>query len=204
MSPRPRKVSDDEIRSAAWRAMSRVGPGELTLAVIAAEAGVTAAALSQRFGSKRQLLLSLAAAAAGSAGDFIRALAEKHRSPLAAVREYAECMAHLAPSPSALARNLAYLQIDLTDAVFRRHLGAQARATREGLEGLLKRAVTAGELVAKTDVQELAKTLEVALNGSLLTWAFYQEGTAARYLRRNADAVIAPYVRRKRQSGSSS
>ena len=197
MSPRPRKVSDDEIYAAAYRAMTTVGPGELTLARIATEAGVTPAALSQRFGSKRELLLALAAGAATSAGEFIRALAEKHRSPLAAIREYAECMAHLAPSPAVLARNLAYLQIDLADPAFRAHLAVQARATRAGLEDLLERAVAAKELVADTDVRGLARTLEVALNGSLLTWAFYQEGTAARWLRRNADAVLTPYLRKQ-------
>lgn len=203
MSPRPRKVSDDEIHAAAYRTMARVGPGELTLAAIAAEAGVTAAALSQRFGSKRQLMLSLAASAADSAGSMIRSLAERHRSPLAAVREYAECMAHLAASPAEMARNLAYLQIDLSDEEFRGHLARQGRATRAGLQDLLAQAVAARELAASTDVGALARTLEVTINGSLLTWAFYQEGTAARYLRRNADAVLAPYIRRTRRPAAS-
>ena len=179
--------------------MTRVGPGELTLAAIAAEAGVTAAALSQRFGSKRELLLTLATGAASSAGAVISAIAAKHRSPVAAVREYAECMAHLAPSPSVLARNLAYLQIDLADPDFRRQLAVQARATRAGLEDLLTQAVDAGEIVHTANVRALARTLEVAINGSLLTWAFYQEGTAARWLRENADAVLAPYLVKRRR-----
>lgn len=199
MSPRPRKVTDDEVFEAAFRVMTRVGPGELTLAAIAAEAGVTAAALSQRFGSKRELLLALASGAASSAGDVINGIAAKHRSPLAAVREYAECMAHLAPSPSVLARNLAYLQIDLTDPDFRKQLAVQARATRAGLEGLLKQAVEAGEIVRTADTRALARTLEVTINGSLLTWAFYQEGTSARWLRENADAVLAPYLVKRRR-----
>ena len=59
MSPRPQKVTDDEIFMATHRAMSRLGPGELTLAEIAKEAGVTAGLLVQRFGSKRDLLLTL-------------------------------------------------------------------------------------------------------------------------------------------------
>ena len=66
MSPRPRKVSDEEVFAAAHRATNRLAPSELTLAEIAAEAGVTAGALAQRFGSKRELLLALARAAAGS------------------------------------------------------------------------------------------------------------------------------------------
>ena len=53
MSPRPRKVTDDEVFLAAERAMSRLGPAELTLADIAGEAGVSAGLLVQRFGSKK-------------------------------------------------------------------------------------------------------------------------------------------------------
>ena len=203
VSPRPRKVSDEEIFSATYRAMQRLGPGELTLAEITAEAGVTAGALSQRFGSKRQLLLALAEGAAAGAGNFIRGLQAKHRSPLAALREYAECLAHLAESPGALARSLAYLQIDLTDPDFRRHLAVQARATRLALEALLAAAVAAGELVRSTDVTALTRTIDVTLSGSLMTYATYQEGTAARWLRGNCDSVLAPYLKKKR-SGSSS
>src|SRR6478672_833373 len=109
MTPRPRKVSDEQIFTATMRAMARLGPGELTLAVIAAEAGVTAGALVQRFGSKRELLLAMAAGAAQGAGQSLDQLRTSHRSPLAALRSYAECMAGLAASPAAFARNLAYL-----------------------------------------------------------------------------------------------
>src|SRR4030095_15809595 len=56
---RPRKVSGDEVFAATERAMPRLSPNELTLAAIAAEAGLTAGALVQRFGSKRDLLLAL-------------------------------------------------------------------------------------------------------------------------------------------------
>jgi len=207
VSPRPRKVSDEEVFAAAQRAMSRLGPGELTLAAIAAEAGVTAGALVQRFGSKRALLLALAAGAAESAHDFLRELRAKHRSPLAALRAYSDCMAGLAASPAALARNLAYLQIDLTDADFRRHLLVQARATRAGIEALLAEAIAAGELAPTAKPRTLARTVEATLNGSMLTWAFYREGTAARWMRRDLDAVLGPYmatrVRRGRRGGQS-
>src|SRR5687767_109208 len=169
MCPRPRKASDDQVFAAAHRAMSRLGPGELTLAEIAAEAGVTAGALVQRFGSKRDLLLQLAGRHAEGTGDFITGLAAAHRSPLAALRAYAECMAGLAQSPAALARNFAYLQIDLTDPDFRRHLVVQARATRAGLESLIVRAIDAGELTPGTDARVLARTVEAVLSGSMMT-----------------------------------
>lgn len=204
MSPRPRKVTDDEVFAATYRAMNRLGPGELTLAAIATEAGVTAGALSQRFGSKRELLLALSEGAALSAGDLIRELKAAHHSPLAAIRAYAECMAHLAESPAALARNLAYLQIDLADPDFRGHLATQARATRRGLQELLEAAISVSELSRKTDSGRLARTIEVALNGSILTWAFYHDGSSARWLRENVDAVLEPHllIRRKTRAGN--
>jgi AcrR family transcriptional regulator len=198
VSPRPRKVTDEEVFAAAHRATNRLAPSELTLAEIAAEAGVTAGALAQRFGSKRQLLLALAKGAAESTGDFIGQLRAAHRSPLAAVRAYAECMAGLARSPAALARNLAYLQIDLADPDFREQLSVQARATRAGLRDLLGAAVAAGELKRGTDVAALARTVEAVVSGSLLTWAFYHEGPADRWIRDDVDAVLAPYVARRR------
>ena len=106
--------------------------------------------------------------------------------------------------PAALARNLAYLQIDLADPEFRAHLAVQARATRAGLHELLDAAVAAGELLPGTDARALARIVEVVLGGSLLTWAFYRQGTAARWMREDVDAVLTPYLvtrrRRPRQT----
>jgi len=193
---RPRKVSDEEVFAATHRAMSRLGPSELTLAEVAGEAGVTAGALVQRFGSKRQLLLALTERASASPEGYLDALQQQHRSPLATLRAYAQCMAGLAASPVVLARNLAYLQIDLADADFRRHLAAQARATRNGFRRLLDEAKAAGELIDDADPAALARTVETALSGSLMTWAFYQEGPASRWLTDDLEAVLAPWLGR--------
>jgi AcrR family transcriptional regulator len=187
-------VSDDELFSATHAVMNRVGPGELTLAAIAREAGVTAAVLVQRFGSKRALLLALSERFAGSAGAMIDLVARQHRSPLAAIRNYAECVAGMASTPAAFARSLAYLQIDLTDPDFRGHLVKHARATRQGLARLLARAVEAGELSAGASPARLARAVETAISGSMLTWAFYQDGPAAQWIRTDVDAALAPYL----------
>lgn len=188
--------------AATHRAVNRLAPNELTLAEIAKEAGVTAGALAQRFGSKRQLLLDLSRAAAGSTGDFIAQLKAAHRSPLAAVRAYAECMAQLAQSPAALARNLAYLQIDLADPEFREQLTVQAKATRAGLRDLLETAVQAGELGRGTNVPALARTVEAMVNGSLMTWAFYHDGPAERWIRDDVNLVLQPYLAKRRATRS--
>jgi AcrR family transcriptional regulator len=199
VSPRPRKVTDKQLFAATQAVMSKVGPRELTLAAIAKEAGVTAAVLVQRFGSKRALLLALSEQAADGANEFIAALADQHASPLAALLAYADCMSGMAASPAALTRNLAYLQIDLTDPDFRRHLVKQARATRAALRRLVEAAVQAGELAQNVQAAELARTIEAILSGSMLTWAFYQEGSAARWMRTDLEAVLMPYLPKRRR-----
>ncbi|MEP7344583.1 MAG: TetR/AcrR family transcriptional regulator [Gemmatimonadaceae bacterium] len=197
MSPRPRKVSDEDIFAATYRAMTRLGPGELTLAEIATEAGVTAGALVQRFGSKRQLLLALSTRAADSGADFFTSLRAEYRSPLAALRAYGDCLAQMAESPAALARSLAYLQIDLTDEDFRRPLAIHARTTRAGLGSLIEEAVAAGELLPNANPASLARSIEAVLSGSMMTWAMYLEGTAAQWMRDDLDAILLPYVSKK-------
>lgn len=192
--PRPRKASDAEVMAATHRVMQEVGPAQVTLARIAAEAGVTAGALVQRFGSKRGLMLALMAEFSGSAPAFFAQLRAAHPSPLAALRAYGECQARMANSPAALAHHLAYLQIDLTDPDFHAHLGAQARDTRDELRRLIVDAVTAGELLEDTDVDRLTRAVQAAVNGSLFVWAMLREGTAAESLRADLDAVLAPYL----------
>jgi len=199
MSPRPRKVTDQQLFAATHAVMNKVGPRELTLAAIAKEAGVTAAVLVQRFGSKRSLLLALFEQATNGTSEFMATLAKQHASPLAALLAYADCMAGMAASPAALARNLAYLQIDLTDPDFRRHLVKQAEATRAALRRLVQAAVEAGELARNVQPSQLARTIEATLSGSMLTWGFYQQGTAAQWIRADLNAVLAPYSRKRRR-----
>ena len=194
MCARPRKVTDDDVFMAAQRAMSRLGPGELTLADIAREAGVTAGLLVQRFGSKRDLMLALSERFSGGTAEMFAELRRAHRSPLAAIRAYSDGMAHLASSPAALARNFSYLQIDLTDPAFRAHLSKQARATRLELQRLIRDAIAANELTSATSPKQLARTIEAVVAGSMMSWAFYQEGTAAKWMRHDLDAILKPYL----------
>lgn len=193
MSPRRRKAEDDDVFAALVRVMHRRGPGELTLRAIAAEAGVTAGALVQRFGSKRAMLLAHArhAAATGDAG--VSVPAPPNPSPLAALRSVTAIYAQLAGSPRAAVRNLAYLQNDLADPVLHRQLLRMSRTARAHYEKLVVDAVAAGELRDDTDVQALARTIEVTLRGSFVNWAVYRQGSAAAWLRADLEAALRPH-----------
>ena len=194
MSPRPRKVEDDDVFMAAQRAMERLGPAELTLAHIAGEAGLTAGALVQRFGSKRGLFLAIMERFAGSSGATFEELRKGHRSPLAVLRAYSDCMAHMAASPAAVSRNFSYFLADLTDPDFRKHLVANAHATRAELQKLIREAIAAKELKPTTNPKQLARTIEVVVGGSMMSWAVYQDGTAEKWMRHDFEAVVKPYL----------
>jgi AcrR family transcriptional regulator len=197
MSPRRRKAEDADVFAALVRVMHRRGPAELTLREIAAEAGITAGALVQRFGSKRAMLLAHARYAAATGDIGVSARQPRTPSPLDALRSVTAVHAQLAGSPRAALRNLAYLHNDLADPVLHRHLLRMSRAARVHYETLVADAVAAGALRADTNVQALARSIEVTLNGSFLTWTVHREGSAADWLREDLEATLRPYLVRR-------
>jgi AcrR family transcriptional regulator len=174
--------------------MSQTGPTQLTLGEIAAEAGLTPAALVQRFGSKRKLLLALAEKSAEAPTAMFAELRASYESPLAALREYARCLAGMGSTPGALAHNLGYLQVDLTDPDFHGHTRAMAVATAISLRELLDSAVKAGELAPLTDTAGLTRLVQAILSGSLISWAFYRDGTAEDWVLEDIESVLRPHM----------
>jgi AcrR family transcriptional regulator len=200
MSPRPRQTSDEEILAATARAMQRFGPGQLTLARVAKEAGVVPATLIQRFGTKRNLLLTMCRTApAGVPEQFVAGRA-KFKSPLKALIELYVACSNFAPTPEAVANGLAYLQNDLTDPDFHTITRAQLKALRAETKKLLDEAVAARELV-RCDTDQLARLIQQVNGGSMLDWAVFREGSLANWLRRDLEALIRPYLRRKGRAG---
>jgi len=199
MSPRRRKAEDADVFAALVRVMQRRGPAELTLREIAAEAGVTAGALVQRFGSKRAMLLAHARYAAASGDIGVPVPHPRTSSPLETLRSVTAVHAQLASSPRAALRNLAYLHNDMADPALHRHLLRMSRAARVHYEGLVADAIAAGELRTDTNAPALARSIEVTLGGSFLAWTLYREGSAAEWLREDLEATLRPYVVRRKK-----
>lgn len=192
MCARPRRVSDEQIFEAVLRAMARLHPRDLTLAAIGAEAGMTAGALVQRFGSKRDLMLAMARRGAES-GACAAIPGGGGGSRLIALEAWAEGFARLAESPEAYRRNLAYLQEDLEDPDLRTMLAAQGRANRAALVALIRSAREAGELDESADPESMARLLEAIVSGGMMSWAHYQEGKASTWIRRLVRDFLKPY-----------
>ena len=140
MSPRPRTVDDREIIAGAARVIRRVGPARLTLASVAEEVGLSPAALIQRFGSKRGLLLAITESGSEDPGPWIARLRERHPSPLAALREFLLGFTRMASTPDEMANHLAFFQMDLTDPDLRGLTLAVLASNERAVAGLLRDA----------------------------------------------------------------
>ena len=193
MAARPRTVSDEDLMHATMRIMSRLGPVKLTLAEVAKEAGVTAATLVQRFGSKRAMMLKIAADAAAMTEACFDMVRTAHpASPLDALIAAATGMTQHAQSPEELANSLAFLQIDITDPEFHAHTLVMSRKNVAGYRELLKEAIAAGELKPH-DTLRMARAISAIAGGSLIAWAIFREGTAERWVTRDLETLLAPY-----------
>jgi len=82
---------------------------------------------------------------------------------------------------------------------FRTHLVKHARASRVELRKIIEAAIAAGELVRTTDSRQLARTVEAVVGGSMMAWAYYEEGKAAHWMRHDLDAVLKPYLKKRAQ-----
>ncbi len=189
---RPRTVGDDAVLDAAARLIGRVGPARVTLAHVAHEVGLSPATLLQRFGSKRGMLLAVAR----RPPDLDRLFSAPALTRLEALVAGLVELTRSVSTPEALANNLAFLQLDLSDDEFHAEAERHFEAMRDHVEALLADAVAAGELNG-ADVASLAETVVGTYNGALITWAVLREGALADWLRRRIDAVIEPYAIRR-------
>jgi AcrR family transcriptional regulator len=189
--PRPRTISDEAILDAVLALANRVGPARVTFAAAAAETGLSAATLVQRFGTKRDLLL---AADKRGIDLWVGALERSTAaSPLARVVEGLELAVDPGTTPEQMANSVAMLQLDLADPDFHAETLRGARAVRARIERDLSAALAAGELRSGTDVAALAKLVETTYHGAMIGWAIHRERTLADWMREQVEAVLAPY-----------
>lgn len=193
MAGRPRRIDDSAIYEAMIRVMGRTGPGAMTLAVVAEEAGVVPATLVQRFGSKRGLLLGLAEYSAGRSADLREQAQRDRRHPLDVLVDLLVGTWDVATTPREYANHLAFLCADLTDAQFLELTQETHRAQRALLADLLRASVDTGDLADGTDIHALTATIESVVVGAGVVWAVDPRGTLTDRLRAALESVLAPH-----------
>ncbi|BCY08595.1 TetR/AcrR family transcriptional regulator [Actinoplanes sp. L3-i22] len=171
---RPRTVTDDALLDAAAAAVAESGPAAVTLARIGARAGVTAAALSQRFGSKRGLLLALARRSAAELPARIAAVPD---TP--ALIELFAGLAATITSPAEFANHLQFLLLDVSDPEFREVTRGYARAVERAIAGVLR-----------SSDPELPRAVHAAYNGALITWGMIADGSPADAVRTHLTRLL--------------
>lgn len=193
MTGRPRSVSDDAIFEAVAAVVTEIGPAGLTLAAVAKRVGVSAPALTQRFGSKRGLLMAFATREAAGVADLFAAARAAHPDPLTALRATLASLPGPITTPEGLANNLAFLQMDLTDPELRAHAVTQSRGLRAEIAALVAEAVRVGQLAPATSPEALAADLYATYCGAMVTWAIDGTGGLTDWLGGHLDRTLAPH-----------
>ena len=190
--PRPRKHTDEQLIDAAARVIGARGPHELTLADIGREAGIAPATLLQRFGSKRGLLLAVAASAPGMISSVFAEARARSRTPLGAVEAALVALASTVSDPDEVANHLAFLALDLRDPEFRQYAVQDSDTFRAEIGALLKEAAAHGQLELRNR-RPLVELLQAAYHGALLMWAIERTGSPSESVRRHVRHALAPH-----------
>jgi AcrR family transcriptional regulator len=164
MAGRPRTHSDDALLDAAERVLARSGVTGVTFAAVGREAGAAASSLHARFGSKRALLLAIAA----------RATPPEPRADLPPREALLEVLIRaadpIADRPSFIA-HFGFLALDIADPEFGFHARRWTLTFRATIERLLAAA-------GYPDAPTRAAAVHAAQQGALLLWALDGDGTA--------------------------
>jgi len=188
---RPKSRSDEEVVAAAWRAVGRHGPATFTIRQVAAEAGLSPAAIMQRFGSKARLMAALRADGA----DLVRRAFDEatagHADPRRALVEaLASCASSVARGED-MANHVAFLAMDLADEEGRRQTRTFFRLLHTNIGTLVARALDPDD---RQQAERTTDSIEAAYHGALLSAAVYGK-TPAEHVRRRVEQACAAHLR---------
>lgn len=191
---RPRTVSDDRILQGASQVIARVGPARLTLAEVGKEVGLSAAALTQRFKTKRGLLLAVARQGVDMLPERL-AEAQSADAPVQALVDSFAALAGSVRTSAEFANHLAFLLMDLADPEFHAISREYARVVERAIGAILDASLAAGEISAAYR-PDLPRAIHAAYNGAMVTWGMHGEGSPAEQVRTLLGILLDPYLTR--------
>jgi len=190
---RPRGIPDEQLLGAAQELLYEVGPAGFTLEKAASRAGVSAATLIKRFGSKRQLLLALNRRWVASIGPGVAAATEGQKTALGRLRAAALWGFEDLDSPANATTQLAALALDFQDEQMRELLVAGWREMEGHLTRLAREAIAAGELSGHLPAEQVARILRAAADGASVEWSVAPVGSLMARLEADIDAILASW-----------
>jgi AcrR family transcriptional regulator len=172
---RPRTISDDAIYLAELQVLAEHGAKGLTLARMAHVLGVTPAAVRQRFGSKRGLLVEMARRRVEQAELRFASARAAHDSPLEALQAAFVAEISQIREPRQLANAISTYTDNVDDAEMRAAFAAELAVMERHTGELLEEAVKAGELRGPV-TPGLVSTVLAAVEGTMLIWTIAPRG----------------------------
>jgi AcrR family transcriptional regulator len=191
MMARPRVIDDERLLAAAQKLLYEVGPGAFTLQRVAERAGVSAATLIKRFGSKQQLFLALNRRWVDSILPGLQAAEADCASPLARLRAAALWGFDDLDSPANTANQLATLALDLQDDAMRELLAEGWLTFEDHLAELAADAIAAGQLGSRRPAEQVARILLAAAEGTRITWCVRPLGSLVARAQADIDVVLS-------------
>lgn len=191
---RPVETTDEELLSAADWVLMTHGPDGFTLAKAAEHAGVSAATLVKRFGSKQALFLRLSQRWVASLDPDLSDSAARHVSPLARLCAVALHNYYDLDNPGTASKQLAALAVDLQNDEMRELLHVGWGHVRRHLRRHAADAVADGELVGCPPADQLARIILGAMEGGCLAWSVHPEGSLVVRLAVDLDAILNPWT----------
>lgn len=191
MMARPRVIDDERLLAAAEDLLYETGPAAFTLQRVAERAGVSAATLIKRFGSKQQLFLALNRRWVDSITPGLDAAQAGCRTPLARLRAAALWGFDDLDSPANTANQLATLALDLQDGAMRELLAQGWLVLERHLTELAAAAIDAGELSGGHPAEQVARILLATCEGTRITWCVRPVGSLVARAQADIDAVLA-------------
>jgi AcrR family transcriptional regulator len=191
MMARPRVIDDERLLAAAQELQFEVGPSAFTLQRVAERAGVSAATLIKRFGSKQRLFLALNQRWVDSITPGLEAAEAACGSPLDKLRAAALWGFNDLDSPANTANQLASLALDLQDDAMRALLAEGWLIIEDHLTRLAADAIEAGQLSPHRPAEQVARILLAVGEGTSITWCVRPVGSLVERAQADIDAVLS-------------
>lgn len=201
---RPRVVQDNDVFEAMARVVLRVGLPHLSINEVAAEVGVTPAAVRQRFGSKAELLHAFHAWSTERVRDLTDSAEQADGTPLDALKAVVRQSVPAIESPGQLLNALSMLTDPAADDEARRQIADRLGLAAERTAELVSHAIAAGQ-IEHPDAAALTARMQEALIGACVMWALRHDAgeSLADRLAAATDNVLSPFLIRDQTTSSS-
>ncbi|HMH70432.1 MAG TPA: TetR/AcrR family transcriptional regulator [Candidatus Saccharimonadales bacterium] len=191
---RPRSISTQDILAEAYELLMEVGPSKFTFESLGAKVGLVPTALIRRFKNKKQLILETDRYALTLTDkEVARAISETH-SPVEAIIVQFVTELKFASTIQRFTNGQEVLLQDFRDKELYNNYQVSFERRHLQIKELLEKAQQSDLLAPITNVDELARHLEMILHGAGHVWAMTQENTIEEYIRQHVQLALRPYT----------